>query len=120
MKVRDYLKNFGKFKNVAFIEAIAREDGYKHAEYRVTPMRSIEEWENSKILDYYILNDKQPPIDWLSGSSWLTSFNKGLFLSLLVINEENFIKLYADKEQREELIKFIDEKIMESLKDAKE
>ena len=115
MTVREYLKRFNKYTDVTFIKARARKDactpGY-HEEYQTTPMLTIEEWEKSNIMDYYILNNKQCPIDWLSGAPWKVAFDNGRLISLLVISKEDIETLYSP-EQAASLIEYIDKKIKE-------
>ena len=62
MTVREYLKDCNKYADVTFIKARARKDAHTpgyHAEYQTTPIRTLVEWEESNLMDYYILNDKQ-------------------------------------------------------------
>ena len=116
MLVREFLKDIKG--QVTFIKARARKDAHTpfyHAEYQTTPIRFVGEWKN-EILDYIILNDAQPPIDWLSGAPWKISFDRGCLTSLLVISPEDLELLYSSKEQRDHMIKFIDEKIAERRK----
>ena len=115
MKVKDYLYKFNENQFVTFVKARARKDAntpYYHAEYQTTPMRTIREWGWSNIMDYYILNDKQNPIDWLSGASWSNMVKRGDLLSLLVISKEDLETLYSPK-QAEDIIKSIDKKLNE-------
>ena len=115
MKVREYLSNFSKYTDVTFIKARARKDAntpFYHTEYQTTPMQSIEDWEKSKIMDYYVLNNKQSPIEWLSGTGWINQFNRGHLISLLVISKEDIETLYS-KEQAKNIIEYIDKKIFE-------
>ena len=115
MKVKDYLKKFPESTSVTFIEAKAvkyeHAPGYR-ADYRTTPINHIWEWKESSLMDCYILNNKQQPIDWLSGANWGQLFKDGRLLSLLVISKENLELLYSP-EQAESLIKSIDKKINE-------
>jgi hypothetical protein len=115
MTVREYLKAFSESTSVTFIKARARKDAntpFYHAEYQTTPIRPIWEWEKSAIMDYYILNNKQCPIDWLSGAPWKIAFDKGNLLSLLVISKEDIETLYSPK-QAQEMIAYIEKKIKE-------
>lgn len=114
MKVKDYLAQYPTAMQVTFIKARARKDAntpFYHPEYQTTPIRSIWEWEGNDIMDYLILNDKQHPIEWLSGLGWGNSFNRGHLISLLVISQEDLDKLYS-KEQGQSLIQSIEEKII--------
>lgn len=113
MTVREYLKDCNKYADVTFIKARAREDAHTpgyHAEYQTTPIRTLVEWEKSNLMDYYILNDKQCPIDWLSGTSWKFAFDNGRLISLLVISKEDLETLYS-KEQAASMIEYIGKKI---------
>ena len=102
-----------KSTDVTFIKARARKDartpGY-HVEYQTTPIRTLEEWEKSNLMDYYILNDKQCPIDWLSGTHWKVDFDNGRLISLLVISKEDLETIYS-KEQAASIIEYIDKEI---------
>ena len=113
MTVKEYFKDCNKYVYVTFIKARARKNehsqGY-HAEYQTTHIETLEYWEKSNLMDYYILNDKQSPIDWLSGAPWKISFDNGSLISLLVINKEDLETLYS-KEQSASIIKYIDKKI---------
>lgn len=116
MKVREFLETVTG--DVTFIKAVARKDEctpFYHAEYQTTSIHFVEYW-TSDILDYIILNDAQPPIDWLSGAPWQNQFKRGDLTSLLVIAPEDLELLYPSKEQRDHMIKFIDEKIAERRK----
>lgn len=113
MLVKEYLSKFNENKQVTFIKAVARKDEntpFFHEEYQTTPIRSIYEFEKSPIMNCYVLNHKQPPIDWLSGSSCQHQFNKGDILSLLVISKEDMALLYNPK-QAVEIIEFIEKEI---------
>lgn len=111
MLVRDYLKQFNITGDVTFIKARARKDAqtpFYHPEYQTTPINHVSQWQESRIMNYIVLNDKQSPIDWLSGVSWSNDFKKGRLTSLLVISQEDLELLYPGKEQRERMIKYID------------
>lgn len=113
MKVKEYLQKFDKDQHVTFIKARARKDAntpYYHAEYQTTPAYTISDWKESNIMDYYILNDKQSPIDWLSGAPMSNLVKRGDLLSLLVITKEDLELLYSPN-QAEDMIKFIDTKL---------
>ena len=113
MTVREYLKDCNKHADVTFIKARARQDAHTpwyHAEYQTTPIRTLAEWKKSNLMDYYILNDKQCPIDWLSGARWKVAFDNGRLISLLVISKEDLEMLYS-KEQASRIIEYIDKKI---------
>ncbi len=114
MLVREFLKDV--MTNVTFIKARARKDAHTpfyHAEYQTTPMRYPYEWMDTPLADYIILNDAQPPIDWLSGAPWQNCFNRGCLESLLIISPEDFELLYPSAEQRDHMVKFINQKIHE-------
>lgn len=111
MTVREYLKDVDKYKDITFLRAISHKDSntpFYHSEYYSTPIRKKYEWMRSDIMDYYVLNDKQPPIDWLTGGGWTNAYNNGSFLSLLVISKEDLELLYPDKDQTEDIIKRIE------------
>lgn len=113
MLVREYLENFSPNTNVTFIKAIAHkeENARRYDEvYQTTPIRTIWEWETSALMDYYILNHKQCPIDWLSGAKWGNRFKQGHLKSLLIISKEDIEKLYSPK-QAAEMIDFIGKEI---------
>ena len=119
MKVKEYLElaQVGKYQNVTFIKARARKDAntpFYHAEYQTTPIYTAEEWKDSRLMDYIVLNDKQPPIVWLSGRGWDNWFKSGHLLSLLIISEDDS-KLLNGENQTYSLEQFIDEEIKKSL-----
>ena len=120
MKVKEYLElaQVGKYKSVTFIKARARKDanapGY-HAEYQTTPIWTVKQWSDSRIMDYIVLNDKQPPIEWLSGGKgWTNWFNGGHLLSLLVISEDDLKLLYSGN-QADSLEEYIGNELKKSL-----
>lgn len=117
MTVREYLGQFNDpCTEVTFIKARARKDAngpFYHSEYQTTPIRSIKEWRESDIMDYYILNDHQCPIDWLSGAPWKNAFDSGRLISLLVISKTDIETIYSPK-QAESMITYIEEKIRQS------
>ena len=116
MRVKDYLQSYTKYTNVTFIKARARKDAntpYYHAEYQTTPFRTVNELKDSALMNYYILNDKQCPIDWLSGALWKNLFDKGHLLCLLIINSDDLELLYPG-EQSKSLINYIDQMIKKS------
>lgn len=113
MLVKEYLNTLDAYQDVTFIKAVAQKDEHSpfYSEvYHTTPIRQAHEWKNSSIADYYILNDKQCPIDWLSGAKWGNRFKKGWLKSLLIISKEDIEKLYSPK-QAAELIDFIGKEI---------
>lgn len=116
MTAREYLERFNQYQDVTFIKARARKDattpGY-HAEYQTTPIRTIADWKKSGIMEYLVLNDKQCPIDWLSGAPWKGQFDRGHLISMLVISREDLELLYSS-EQAVGLIEYIDKKIAEA------
>ena len=101
MTVKDYFKIIGKYDSVTFIKARARKDAttpFYHPEYQVTPIRTVNEWEQTDIVDYIILNDNQMPIDWLSGVSWGDMVKHSTLKCLLVISREDGELLYSEKQ----------------------
>lgn len=113
MLVREYLQNLDSFQNVTFIKTIAhKEEGARSYDevYQTTPIRQAYEWQSSPIMDYYILNHKQCPINWLSGASWAKQFENGHLVSMLVISKEDIELLYSPK-QAAETIAYIEEVI---------
>jgi hypothetical protein len=113
MLVREYLSTLDTYQNVTFIKAIAQKDEsspFYDEVYQTTPIRQAYEWQNSSVADFYILNHKQCPIEWLSGAGWKNQFVRGDLKSLLVISKEDIEKLYSPK-QAAETIKFIEEVI---------
>jgi hypothetical protein len=110
MLVREYLNKLDAYQNVTFIKAIAQKDEnspFYDEVYQTTPIRQAHEWQNSSLADFYILNHKQCPIDWLSGAKWGNQFKRGHLKSLLIISKEDIEKLYSPK-QAAETIKFIE------------
>ena len=121
MTVREYLEQRGYTGNVTFIKARARKDAHTpwyHAEYQTTPIYQVWEWEKAAIMDYLVLNDKQCPIDWLSGAPWKIQFDKGGLLSMLVVSKEDLETLYHPT-QAASLIEFIDKELQKTLRNEK-
>lgn len=119
MKVKEYLElaQIGKYSDITFIKARARKDAntpFYHAEYQTTPICTVNEWNDSKLMNYIVLNNKQAPIDWLSGAPWLHRFNAGHLQSLLIISEED-IKLLYSETQAQSIEQYIDSEIKKSL-----
>ena len=119
MKVKEYfqLANTPTYKSVTFIKARARKDAntpFYHAEYQTTPIYNLSELNDSKLMDYIVLNDKQNPIDWLSGAIWNNQFKRGNLVSMLVISEEDLKTLYSEN-QAQSMERYIDGKLRESL-----
>lgn len=115
MTVQEYLKlkDMPEHKDLTFIKARARKDAvtpFYHAEYQTTPIRTVLEWKNSKVMDYIVLNDKQPTIDWLSGCPWNIQIKNGNLLCFLVVSKEDLCILYGEV-QATSLEGFIDEKL---------
>lgn len=113
MRVKDFLTGVAPSTQVTFIKARARKDAHTpfyHEEYQTTPIRRACDWDGG-ILDYIILNDSQPPIDWLSGSNWKGQFDKGMLKSLLIVSADDFELLMPDEKQRKSTIRFIEQKI---------
>lgn len=118
MTVKEYFQKYLKDSNsVAFIIAKAEKDEaspFYHAIYRTTPMRGVYEWLNGgSTLDYIVLNDKQAPIDWLSGVPWINHFKSGHLINMLIISKEDLDVLYG-QEGANSMEKFIEEKIIAS------
>ena len=113
MIVKEYLEKIGKYDSVTFIKARARKDAntpFFHAEYQETPINPACKWEGD-ILQAIILNDNQPPIEWLSGAAWSNVFEAGNLKSLLVVSPEDLILLIPNEEQRKGIIEYIEGKL---------
>lgn len=116
MLVKEYLNTLDAYQDVTFIKAVAQKDEsspFYDEVYQTTPIRQAHEWQNTPIADFYILNDKQCPIDWISGAMWKNLFIKGRLKSLLVISKEDIEKLYSPK-QAAEMIDFIGKEIQKN------
>lgn len=108
MQVKVYFERLRKYESVTFIKARARKDNgtpFYHAEYQTTPINTVEQWQNSRLMDYIVLNDNQPQIEWLCGG-YLKHVR-----CMLIISPDDFALLYPSAEQRQDLIDFIDKKI---------
>lgn len=115
MTVKEFIETYRKSNKITFIKARARKDAatpFYHAEYQTTPIFNLYD-KIGTLSDYIILNDAQPPIDWLSGAPWINQFKTGYLESLLIISPEDFELLYGGEEQRKHMIDFIDKKIQE-------
>lgn len=115
MIVKEYFNKYLKDGNsVTFIVAKAEKDNatpFYHPAYITTPICYVREWlKNDKMVDYIVLNDKQPPIDWLSGAKWSSQFNCGFLTCILIISREELHKLYGE-EQVDSIEKFIENEI---------
>lgn len=117
MKVKDYFKRMQGQDDVTFIKARARKNAHSpgyHAEYQTTPIctaRELTGKSNEPLLNSIVLNDKQMPIDWLSGVSWGMRVAKGYLKCLLVISQKDFELLYPSADQREHMETFIESKL---------
>ena len=84
---------------------------YFHPEYQTTPIRHVDEWQaNKNILDSIVLNDRQMPIDWLSGAMWGNAVKSGALKCLLIISKDDFETLYS-KEQCVSMERFIEKQL---------
>lgn len=110
MKVKEYLELIGKDKNSAttltFVMAKAIKDENAPSYdlyYRNTPIRSIWEWQNSKVMDYYVLNENHPPIDYTG--AWHNWYNngKGHLMCMVVISKEDLELIYGEKQAAEHI-----------------
>ena len=122
MKVREYFEKKlsehprNDMTDVTFMIARARKDKYTpfyHPEYEPTSLRTVYDWmkNNSKVLDYIILNDKCVTVSWLSGVDWNPAIKDGLYKCLLIISEEDYELINPDKEQREDTERYIETKL---------
>lgn len=125
MKVKEYLTKIGisenSSKNLCFVigEVINKTPNTKEIYYKISSMRQIWEWFESldysthsecHILNFNVLNIKQPVISWLSGANWNPSINNGNCISLLVMSDEELGKYYSEQ-QRKSILEYIDKKI---------
>lgn len=116
MRVRKYLEKLEPLTDVTFIKARARKDAHTpfyHCEYQETPIYMAKDWlknNQTELLDSIILNDKQMPIQWLSGADWTSAISNGRLKCLLVISEEDCVLLFS-KAQQESLEEYIEDRI---------
>lgn len=83
-----------------------------HSEYSTTPMWTVSDWMRfGSINDVLILNDEQPPIDWLCGASWVNAYRKGWLKCLLVTDMDSMILQYSE-EQAKDLIDCCEKQIV--------
>jgi hypothetical protein len=118
MLVKEYLNTLDAYQNVTFIKAVAQKDEsspFYTEVYHTTPIRQAYEWQKTPVADFYILNHKQCPLDWLSGAKWGNQFKKGYLKSLLIISKEDIEKLYSPK-QAAEIIDFIGKEIKNEIR----
>jgi len=117
MNVKDYLQKLYPYKRVTFIITKAVKDDHSpfyHAEYKTTPLQTSIDWlkhNNEPILESIILNDKQPPITWLSGVDWNVDIKNGFAMCILIVNPSDFALMYKSDEQRKHIEKFIERKL---------
>lgn len=114
MKFKDYAQRFNLSGDVTFIVARAEKDDsspFFHPVYRPTPIRTTREWlASDEFREMNILNDHQPPIDWLSGARWGFGFERGWINCLLVISDEDMQTLYPGP-QAQSILDFIEREI---------
>lgn len=118
MLVKEFIKLKGltELDDVTFVKARARKDAHTngyHLEYQKTPIMSPDKC--GKLLDYIVLNDQQPPIEWAGGQTWTNWFNSGRLTSLLVISKEDLLLIYHEN-QANDIISHIDKAIYKNLK----
>ena len=103
MKVIEYLQEQKNYQDITFIITTGDLN-------RTTPIRTAEEWmdSNNDILEYVILNHKQPPIGWGGAVSWIDKYNRGILKCLLITSEEVLKKQYPREEQYLSLLDMVD------------
>lgn len=117
MKVKQYLEALEGHQDVTFIKARARKNAYSpsnHAEYQTTPIYTATEWlefDNERIMNSVVLNDKQMPIQWLSVADWTIWAKTGRLKCLLIVSQEDFALLYHGQNQRDGLEEYIEQKL---------
>lgn len=115
MKVREYLERLNATDDVTFIVAMAQKDvgSFYDEVFRTTPIRRVYEWvgASEEFLDSVVLNDKQMPIDWLSGANWTGLVKRGRLKCLLIIPQDDYAALLPSKDQRESIERFIEKKL---------
>lgn len=129
MTVKEYLTKIGisesSSKNLCFVvgEVINITPSTKEIYYRTSPRRTIWEWfeslnhsadSESNVLNFNVLNTKQPVVSWLSGVDWNPGINNGHCISLLVMSKKELTKYYP-KTQWERMERYIDTKIKEEI-----
>ena len=131
MKVREYLNILGidsdSYSNISFVIGEVIGEGYtKQFMYRSSPCRTAHEWfsfdyekEGKSVLDYNILNTKQPVVSWMSGADWNPAIMRNIQMSLLVVSDEELYKYYS-KEQGSEMIEHIGKKIKQNIEAGKD
>lgn len=126
MKLSQYLKLI-KHTQFSVICAIAVKDEHSpfyHSQYKTWPLqttdeylRHVDEMDSNETL--IVLNPHQAPIEWSSGACWTGWFNHGRIEGILVIKEEDFKLLCPSEEQRQDMERYIDEKIMDYINTKK-
>lgn len=117
MKVKEYLKALGISEgsciNLTFNVA---EYNAKRGDmrYHTTPIRTVWEWKNSPVMNDIVLNTKSVHMSWLSGVDWNHAINSNQIMSLLVVQRDELLKNYNEK-QADELEQFITSKIMQEI-----
>lgn len=126
MKVREYLNILGidteSYSKISFVIGEVIGEGHtKQFMYRSSPCRTAHEWfsfdcekKGNSVLDYNIMNTKQPVVSWMSGADWNPAINRNMQMSLLVVSDEELYKYYS-KEQGSEMIEFIGKKIKQNI-----
>lgn len=118
MKVKEYLqkKGYGIDSNKSLTFVIGEViNGTMY--YRSTPLDTVQHWIQSNggrknsLLDYNVLNDKQPFVSWKSGVDWNPSIQRGEYLSLLIISDEEIKKEYPSETQVKNMLDYIEKKL---------
>lgn len=129
MKVREYFKALGIdlscYIEVCFVIGKVVGEGHsKSFMYRNSPIRTAHEWirfdesdRNDKILDYNVINIKQPTISWMSGADWNHRIANDKLMSLLVVSDTELHKYYSIN-QSNEMMEFITKKINKGIDDG--
>lgn len=117
MKVKEYLQALGISEdscidltfNVARYDAMRRDMRYHN-----TPIRTVYEWKNSPVMNDIVLNTKSAHISWLSGVDWNGAINNNHIMSLLVVQRDELLKKYSER-QANEMERFITKKIIQEI-----
>lgn len=126
MKVREYFQALGidasSYIDVNFVIGESVGEGpTKKFMYRNSPVRTVNEWfgfdRPESVLNYNILNIKQPVISWMSGVDWNGAIQRNQQMSILVISDEELYKQYSQK-QGNSMLQYIDKKIMEGIENG--
>lgn len=114
MKLNEFLQK-DKRNDYTFTIAKAVKDDetpFYHNEFYQTPIRFIDEWIDSNLKDYIVINPDSCPID-ISGT-WQNWYKHGRLNCAIITTEKDLYAEYSEQ-QAQDMIEYYDKKIKEWL-----